>query len=103
MVEVVRAIYRGYWSGGKRAGQVKRLHIIREEGPKGWAPGKQTLCGQAAWHCQNSDAVIISPLPTKAPEGLTWCPHCMGRAAELLGMLDEAAAMVAGHQSELAG
>ena len=46
-----RGLYRGYWSGGKRAGQVRRLHIIREDGPKGWAPGKQTMCGQGAWDC----------------------------------------------------
>ena len=64
-----RGLYRGYWSGGKRAGQVRRLHIVREDGPKGWAPGKQTMCGQGAWDVTHSDAVILDPLPDRPPEG----------------------------------
>lgn len=97
-----RAVYRGYWTGGKRAGQVRRLHIIREDGPAGWEPGKQTLCGQAAWKATHSDPVIISPLPARPPEGLTWCPACVGRQAELLGLLEEIAASVAAYDPGLA-
>jgi hypothetical protein len=91
-----RAMYRGYHSGsGKRAGQVRRLHVIREHGPAGWEPGKQTLCGQHAWACRHSDPVIISPLPDRAPDGLAWCPKCIGLLAELLGLLGEIAASLA--------
>ena len=97
----MRAMYRGYWSGGKRAGQVRRLHIIREDGPAGWPPGKQTMCGQAAWKCQNSDPEIITPLPSRPPDGLAWCPACIGRQAEVLGLLDEIAASVAAYDPEL--
>jgi hypothetical protein len=101
-VAVVRAVYRGYHAGsGKRAGQVTRLHIIREQGPRGWEPGKQTLCGQAAWPATNSPAVVISPLPARPPEGLTWCSKCIGRQAELLGLLDEIAASIVAYDPEL--
>jgi hypothetical protein len=94
-VTAPRAVYRGYYSGHGRAGQVRRLHIIREEGPKGSEPGSQTLCGQHTWHVQNSDAVIISPLPAVPPEGLSWCPACVGKQAELSGLLGEFAARLA--------
>lgn len=96
----MRAIYRGYY-GGKRACEVKRLHIIREDGPKGWEPGKQTLCGQAAWPCRNSDPLVISLLPPRPPEGLAWCPSCIGKQAELLGLLEEIAASVAAYDPAL--
>jgi hypothetical protein len=96
----VRAIYRGYYAGGKRAGQVKRLHIVREDGPRG-VVAKYTLCGQAAWDCRNSDAVVLSPMPARPPEGLAWCPACVGKQAELLGLLDEIAASVAAYDPEL--
>lgn len=92
-----RAVYRGYPMTGKRAGQVKRLHIVRENGPKGWEPGKQTLCGQHAWPVTNSESVVIDPMPARPPEGLAWCPACVGRQAELLGLLEEIAARVAGY------
>lgn len=91
-----RAIHRGYYSGHARAGQVKRLHIIREDavGRLG-RPGDQTLCGQHAWAVQHSESVIISPLPAVPPEGLTWCPACVGKQAELSGLLAEFAARLA--------
>lgn len=96
-----RALYRGYWSGGKRAGQVRRLHIIREDGPKGWEPGKQVLCGQHAWSVRNSDPVILDPMPVRPPEGLEWCPKCVGLLAERLGLLGEIAASLAAYNPSL--
>jgi hypothetical protein len=98
-----RGLYRGYWSGGKRAGQVRRLHIIREDGPKGWEPGKQVLCGQAAWPCRNSKPVILDPLPDRPPEGLEWCPKCIGLLAERLGLLQEVASSLAAYGLFLTG
>ena len=91
-----RAIIRGYVSGGKRAGQVRRVHIIREEGPRGWEPGKQTLCGQGAWGTRGSDPILFDPMPAQTPDGLSWCPKCIGHLAERAGMLDKVAAMLAG-------
>jgi hypothetical protein len=82
----MRAAYRGYWTGGKRAGQVRRLHIIREHGP-GDRVAKEFMCGAPAWDCTHSDVVISDQLPVKPPEGLAWCPHCIGRAAEAAGLL----------------
>ena len=77
------------------------LHIIREDGPKGWAPGKQTMCGQAAWDCRNSGAVILDPLPDRPPEGLAWCPKCIGHLAERLGLLEEIGSSLAAYDSGL--
>jgi hypothetical protein len=99
----VRAVYRGYWTGGKRAGQVRRLHVIREDGPRGWPPGTQTLCGQGTWGVQHSDAVILDPLPDRPPEGLAWCPKCVGHLAEKLGLLTEVGSSLAAYGLSLTG
>jgi hypothetical protein len=104
-VSAPRAVYRGYYQSGKRAGQVTRLHIIREDGPRGAIregrvrgvpAGSQTLCGQGALKHRNSDPVIISPMPAEPPEGLSWCPKCVGCQAELSGLIGEFAARLAG-------
>ena len=93
----VRTLERGYSaSTGRRAGQVRRLHVIREEGPRGWdnsERGNQTMCGQGAWNVQDSPA-MVRDTPHPLPEGLTWCPKCVGHAAELLGRLDEIARLL---------
>ncbi len=91
------AFYRGYWSGGKRAGQVQRFHIIREDGTRSIPPGHQALCGQGAWPASHSDPVIADPLPDKPPEGLTWCPKCVGLLADRLGLLDVIASSLAAY------
>lgn len=98
---MARAVHRGYWSGGKRAGQVTRLHVVREEGPPGAPPGSQTLCGQSARRHRNSDPVVIDPLPPRPPDGLSWCPKCVGHLAENLGLLDEVAARLAAHDPSM--
>lgn len=86
----MRAFYRGYNSlSGRRAGQVRRLHVMREDGK---FPGRQGECGAPGWTHRHSDPVILDPLPATPPTGLEWCPACVGRAAERIGLLDAWAA-----------
>lgn len=90
----MKAFYSAYHDAtARRALQVRRLHIYREDGK--WA-GKQGLCGVDAWDTTNAPKVVLDPLPARPPDGLTWCPRCVGMAAERLGFLDEFAARVAG-------
>jgi hypothetical protein len=89
---VARAIHSGYFDGTRRGRQVRRVHILREEGP--WA-GKQGLCGQGVYKVTNSTPVVIDPMPCKPPDGLSWCPKCVGHLAERLGVLDKVAAGLA--------
>jgi hypothetical protein len=90
----MRAFYRGYHAAtGRRAGQVRRLHIMREDGK---FPGKQALCGAAGWGHTNPPPVVIDPLPVQPPEGLEWCRSCVGHAADLVGALAGFARMIAG-------
>lgn len=97
-----RAVYRGYWKDGRRAGQVTRIHIIREAGKR---PGEQTWCGQGTGLHKNSQPVVLDPMPAQPPPGLAWCPMCIGHLAEVLGRLGEVAAALAGGQqlAEAAG
>ena len=92
-VNAVRTLERGYYTPGRRAGQVRRLHVIREDGPRGWEPGKQALCGTAAWLHRNSPP-ILRDAPHPLPEGLSWCPRCVGLLAELEGRTAEIAALL---------
>lgn len=87
-----RAIHSGYYTGATRAGQVRRVHIIRDGG----GPDRPTaMCGQGIWPTTNSIPVVLDPMPTRPPDGLAWCPHCLGRLAEHLGALDDIAARLA--------
>jgi hypothetical protein len=89
----MKAFYRGYHEGsGRRAAQVRRLHIMREDGKH---PGRQALCGTGGYDVTNSTTVLIDPLPAQPPSGLTWCPACVGKAAERTGQLDQFAAKIA--------
>lgn len=88
---VIRTVQRGYHDGKpKPAGQVRRVHVIREEGPAGRQGGSQTLCGQGAWRVTHSPP-IFRDAPHALPDGLTWCPACIGHAAEVLGQLEAVA------------
>lgn len=92
----VRAMYRGYSTrSGRRAGQVRRLHIVREDGK---FPGRQAECGVAGWDVRDSPAVVLDPMPAAPPDGLSWCPACVGKAAERVGLLDQWAAALAAAQ-----
>lgn len=89
----MRAFYRGYHAAtGRRAAQVRRLHIMREDGK---FAGRQALCGNPGWGVTNSPPVVIDPLPLKPPDGLSWCRSCVGHAAALVGQLDAFARIVA--------
>jgi len=87
----MRTLERGYTTG-RRAGQVCRVHVIREVGPGDYR-GKQTMCGQHAWPVTNSEPVIRDA-PHPLPDGLSWCPKCIGLAAEELGRLDDVARLI---------
>jgi hypothetical protein len=90
----MRAFYRGYNAAtGRRAAQVRRLHIMREDGRY---PGRQGECGTAGYDVTNSPTVILDPAPPMPPEGLTWCPKCVGLAAARTGLLEQWAAQLAG-------
>jgi hypothetical protein len=92
-VDVVRAFYRGYSQRtGHRAAQVRRLHLMREDGK--WA-GRQAYCGVHGWAVRDSDPIILDPPPQVPPTGLTWCGACVGRAAEHTGQLNAWAAQLA--------
>ena len=97
-----RAFYRGYHSGSdRRAGQVRRLHVIREHGP-GDRVAAYGMCGTSAGPHRNSAPVILDPMPADPPQGLSWCPSCIGHLAEALGMLGSVAAVLAKGETEVA-
>jgi hypothetical protein len=89
----VRAFYRGYNAAtGRRAKQVRVVHVMREDG--GFA-GKQGLCGAPGWGVTHSPPVILDPMPAETPAGLVWCRSCIGHAAQLVGQLESFARIVA--------
>lgn len=89
----MRAYYRGYNAAtGRRASQVRCLHVMREDGK---FAGKQGLCGTPGWGVTNSPPVIIDPMPVAPPDGLEWCRSCIGHAAGLIGQLDAFARSIA--------
>lgn len=90
---MARAVYRNYWHGGKRSSRVTRLHIIRETGKRHQC--LETWCGQLASPHTNSEPVIIDPMPDEPPDGLSWCPNCIGHLAEILGMMGGVARQLA--------
>ena len=81
---MARAAHSGYYDGHPRAGQVRRVHVIREDGPR---PGDDAMCGQAVRKVTNATPVVLDPMPLQPPDGLAWCPHCLGRLAEHLDAL----------------
>jgi hypothetical protein len=92
---VIRTVQRGYYDRSEPpAGQVRRVHVIREEGPRGWdGPERQTWCGQGTWNGQHSPPVIRDA-PHDLPRGLSWCPKCTGLLAERLGRINEVATLL---------
>lgn len=89
----MRAFYRGYSAAtGRRAKQVRNLHVLREDGK---FAGKQGLCGTPGWGVTHSPPIIVDPMPTEPPTGLVWCRSCIGHAAHLVGQLESFARIVA--------
>ena len=89
---MARAFYRSYVHGQRRASQVTRFHIVREDGK--WA-GRQALCGTHFWGVTGSEPVVFDPMPPEPPEGLRWCPMCVGHLADRLGNLNALATTLA--------
>ncbi len=103
---MTRAMYRGYpaSSSPRKSARVTRLHIIRDTPvaahrdawrPFHEPPAEQTWCGQSAGSHRNSEPVILDPKPLRTPEGLSWCPKCIGHLAERYWLLDEIAESLA--------
>lgn len=69
-----RAFYRSYVDNGRRAGQVKRLHVLRGDGR---FAGRVGYCGIQATSVTKSEAVILNVIPYTPPDGLTWCGKCV--------------------------
>ncbi|MFD9070574.1 hypothetical protein [Streptomyces lasiicapitis] len=89
----MRAFYRGYSAAtGRRAKQVRNLHVMREDGN---FAGQQGLCGAPGWGVTQSPPVVIDPIPAEPPAGLVWCRSCIGHAAHLVGQLESFARIVA--------
>lgn len=94
---MTRAFYRGYSeSSGKRAGQVRRIHVMREDGT---FPGRQGQCGIHGWDVTDSLTHIIDPMQATPPDGLEWCTLCLLRLAEFEGRVNAVAGLLAGATS----
>ena len=59
------------------------------------------MCGQSARRHTSSDPMVINPMPSCPPDGLAWCPVCVGHLAEVLGLLGEVAASLAAYDPAL--
>ncbi|MFE9777785.1 hypothetical protein ACFYPA_06460 [Streptomyces sp. NPDC005775] len=89
----MRAFYRGYNAAtGRRAQQVRNVHIMREDGK---FAGRQGLCGAPGWGVTHSPPVVLDPMPATPPDGLVWCRSCIGHAAGLVGQLNAFARIIA--------
>jgi hypothetical protein len=51
------------------------------------------MCGVAAWNCTSSPP-LIRDAPHELPDGLSWCPKCIGLLAERQGLLNAVAALI---------
>lgn len=89
---LIRTCQRSYVQDGHRAGQVQRVHVVREKGPKD-RDGTMTLCGQHTYAVRQSEG-IIRDAPHDLPASLSWCPKCVGLLAEQLGRTAEVAALL---------
>lgn len=85
-----------YFTGARsrrRAGQVRRVHLIP---PAGQFPRRCVVtaaCGQPWWDTDTAPNQTV-PLGQPLPDGLTWCPKCLGIAAEQLGLTDQVAELI---------
>lgn len=97
----MRAFYRGYSAAtGRRAKQVRRLHVVREDGK---FAGKQGMCGAPGWGVTHSPPIVLNPMPSEPPAGLDWCRACIGHAAAVVGQLEAFARIVAAAAPEHCG
>lgn len=94
---MARAFFRSYVHEHRRSDRVTRLHTVREDGK---FPGRQGWCGTHAWGVTRSEPVVLDPMPATPPAGLSWCPMCVGKLAELEGRLNRIAADLAASAQE---
>lgn len=82
-----------YYGGHGRAGQVRRAHLIPPDGtfPRRGVP--TAACGQP-WHASTNAPLESLPLGQPLPAALTWCPKCVGVAADRLGLTDRVVSLV---------
>lgn len=103
---MTRAFYRSYVAGSRLAGQVRRVHIERlpsteprkprkGDRPFSWESGHYGWCGIQSGEVTRSAAVWLDPMPDVLPEGMSWCPACIGRLADHIGQLDRVGAFLA--------
>lgn len=83
----------GYYDGHDRAARVTRVHLIPPPGTFPRRGGPSAACGQPWWDVQNAPRTAV-PLDGPLPDGLTWCPKCLGIAAEVLGVADAVGRLV---------
>lgn len=71
----------------------RRVHIIWEQ--------ETAWCGKSSAMHRTSEPLVIDPMPARAPEGMRWCPACIGYLAARYGLLDEVAESLAGYDPDL--
>lgn len=85
------AFYHGYLSA-----RTTLLHVLRDTPVRRYVSPHssgadhdwgQGWCGTSATNSTRSVTVFLDPLPTQPPDGLVWCPTCLGRLAGRLGLL----------------
>jgi hypothetical protein len=92
------AFYHGYLST-----RTVLLHVLRDVPVKrnrypyddeghDWGQG---WCGTSACNTTRSVTQFLDPLPARPPEGLDWCPKCLGHLAKRLGLLTVVGEMLA--------
>lgn len=97
--------YSGYNAqAGRKPRQVQRVHIAAPPGlirnhrvtPGYGRPSgeiHQAVCAVAAYGTAKAPVIPHDPA-APLPEGLTWCPTCLGKTAEHLGASGQLAALV---------
>lgn len=75
-----------------RRTRVRFLHVLAEDGPHA---REQTLCRAPMVDTRGSYATFLDPMPLTPPNGLAWCPLCIGSLAARLGVLASIAARLA--------
>lgn len=86
------AYYSGYYDsatrrGGKPAGQVRRAHLVAPPEEFRRSVRETAFCGTYAHDTTHAPKAVIEA-PYTLPEGIVWCPTCIGRAGEALGIID---------------
>jgi hypothetical protein len=81
------------WLPATASPHPRPLHIIRGE--------ETAWCGKSSAMHRTSEPQVIDPMPASAPEGMLWCPACIGYLAARCGLLDEVAESLAGYDPDL--